>query len=159
MKNAFKRNLLIVVVTIIAITIVSFVYYSDKPMIEENSNARVTLISVDYKDDQENAERKKLDLSSEEISDELNDELISVFKNTRIRNRILPHSKIHIIEDGDTHITVKLSLGNNKTAFIYVCNKQECTSAQIGDKDYYIINSNDLFEEISRLIFTEFPRH
>ena len=76
-------------------------------MIRPDDNPEIRLISTDYK---KNDIYGTLDLSKNEISKDLNDRLVSIFKNVKMRNRLLPAVKSHTVSEGDTHITVSVSV-------------------------------------------------
>lgn len=75
-QAALKKYVyLFLIVTVVAMT--SFVYFRDKQMIRSNDDPEIRLISVDYKKD---GIYGTLDLSKNEISKDLNDRLVSIFK-------------------------------------------------------------------------------
>ena len=79
---------------IIAVVIISFLYFRNKQLIPPDSNPEIELISVDYKKD---GVYDTLDLSKNEISKDLNDRLVSILKHVKIRNKLLPNIMTGII--------------------------------------------------------------
>lgn len=126
-----------------------FVYFRDKPMIRSNDNPEIRLISVDYKKD---GTYGRLDLSKNEISKEFNARLAAIFKNVKIRNRLLPPIKSHTVLEGDTHITVKVTL-ENSSLFVNLNNDSQFSSVQLEEKYYHIINAERVYEEVYSLLF------
>ena len=146
-----KRNILIIVLLFVLI-IMTIIYFKSKSFISISDNPRVALISADYK---VNSKMQTTDISGDEISGELNEELVKILLNTKIRNRILPYQKSHSVEDGDTHIDIKVAVENNSSIFVHICNDNYYSIVMIKDKYYSISNSNAVFEEIYGVIFNQ----
>lgn len=147
-QAALKKYVyLFLIVTVVAMT--SFVYFRDKQMISSNDDPEIRLISVDYKKD---GIYGTLDLSKNEISKDLNDRLVSIFKNVKIRNKLLPAIKSHTVLEGDTYITVKVDL-DNSSLFVNLHNDSQSSSAQFNDKHYHIVNSESVYEDVYSLLF------
>ena len=142
-----KYFYLFLVVTVVAM--MSLVYFKDKPMISSNDNPEIRLISVDYKKD---GIYDTLDLSKNEISKDLNDRLVSMFENVKIRNKLLPVIKSYTVLEGDTHITVKVDL-ENSSLFVNLHNDLQFSFAQFNDKYYHIVNSESVYEDVYSLLF------
>lgn len=147
MSKSYKKFYLIILVLII-ITI--GLYFREKEFIFVEDNPKVTLISTDYK---VNSIYNTLDLSFEEIPRELNEEIISILLNIKIRNSFLPYDISHSVDEGDTHIDIKVATEDRGSLFVHICNQQEYSSVNINDEYYSIINSKEIFEEIYDLIF------
>lgn len=146
-----KRNILIIVLLFVLI-IMTIIYFKSKSFISISDNPRVALISADYK---VNSKMQTTDISGDEISGELNEELVKILLNTKIRNRILPYHESHSVEDGDTHIDIKVAVENNSSIFVHICNDNYYSIVMIKDKYYSISNSNAVFEEIYGVIFNQ----
>lgn len=146
-----KRNILIIVLLFVLI-IMTIIYFQSKSFISISDNPRVALISADYK---VNSKLQTTDISGDEISGELNEELVKILLNTKIRNRILPYHESHSVEDGDTHIDIKVAVENNSSIFVHICNDNYYSIVMIKDKYYSISNSNAVFEEIYGVIFNQ----
>lgn len=134
---------------VITVVMISLVYFRDKQMIRPDDNPEIRLISTDYK---KNDIYGTLDLSKNEISKDLNDRLVSIFKNVKMRNRLLPAIKSHTVSEGDTHITVKVDL-ETSSLFVNLYNDSRASSVQWNDRYYHIVNSEMVFEEVYRLLF------
>ena len=93
-----------------------------------------------------------LDLSKNEIPKNLNNRLVSIFKNVKIRNKLLPTIKSHTVLDEDTHITVKVDL-ENSLLFVNLHNNPQFSSAQFNEKYYHIVNSEIVFGDVYNLLF------
>lgn len=132
----------------IAVVIISFLYFRNKQMIPPDSNPEIELISVDYKKD---GVYDTLDLSKNEISKDLNDRLVLILKHVKIRNKLLPAAESYTVSDGDTHITIKVSL-ENSSLFVNLLNDSQFSSAQYHDRYYHIVNSENVYNEIYRLL-------
>lgn len=148
-RQAARKQYFYLFLVVIVVAITSLVYFKDKSMISSNDNPEVRLISVDYKKD---GTYGTLDLSKKEISKDLNDRLVSIFENVKIRNKLLPPIKSHTVLDGDTHIAVKVSL-DNSSLFVNLYNDSQFSSAQFNEKYYHMINSESVYEEVYSLLF------
>lgn len=148
MKKRTRINFYLFLVVIVVV-MTSLVYFKDKQMISSNENTEIRLISIDYKKD---GKYDTLDLSKNEISKDLNDRLVSIFENVKIRNKLLPAIKSHTVLEGDTHITVKVNL-ENSSLFVNLYNDSQFSSAQFDDKYYHIVNSESVYEDVYSLLF------
>ena len=127
-------------------------YFKSMSFIKVSDNPRVVLISADYK---KNSKMETLDISGDEISNELNEELVKILTNAKIRNRILPYQGSHSIEDGDTHIDIKVTVENSSSIFIHICNEQQYSIVMIKDRYYSFSHSDVVFEKIYQSIFNQ----
>lgn len=91
-------------------------------------------------------------MSKNEISKDLNDYLVSIFKNVKIRNKLLPAIKSHTVLDEDTHITIKVDLENNSSLFVNLHYNPQFSSGQFNEKYYHIVNSETVFEDVYSLL-------
>ncbi len=148
-RQAERKKYFYLFLVVIAAAMTCFVYFKDKQMIRSNDNPEIRLISIDYKKD---GIYGTLDLSKNEISKDLNDRLVSVFENVKIRNKLLPAIKSHTVLDGDTHITVKVDL-ENSSLFVNLHNDSQFSSAQLNDRYYHIVHSEGVYEEAYSLLF------
>lgn len=144
-----KRKILIVLIVGFTLAMASLFYFRDKQMIRSNDNPEIRSISIDYK---KNGIYGTLDLSNNEISKDLNDRLVFIFNNVKIRNKLLPAIKSHTVLEGDTHITVKVDL-DNSSLFVNLHNDSQFSSAQFNDKYYHIVNSERVYKEVYSLLF------
>lgn len=147
-RQAALKKYFYLFLTAIVVAMTSFIYFRDKPMIRSNDDPEIRLICVDYKKD---GIYGTLDLSKNEISKDLNDCLLSILKNVKIRNRLLPAIKSHTVLEGDTHITVKVDL-DNSSLFVNLHNDSQFSSAQFNDRHYHIVNSENVYEDVYRLV-------
>ena len=147
-----KHNKTFLVLLLALIAIMMIIYFKSKSFISISDNPRVALISADYK---VNSKMQTTDISGDEISGELNEELVKILLNTKIRNRILTYHESHSVEDGDTHIDIKVAVENNSSIFVHICNDNYYSIVMIKDKYYSISNSNAVFEEIYGVIFNQ----
>lgn len=148
-RSAARKKYFYLCLAVIVVAMTSFAYFKDKQMIRSNDNPEIRLISVDYKKD---GIYGTLDLSKNEISKDLNDRLVSIFKNVKIRNKILPVIRSHAVLEGDTHITVKVDL-ENSSLFVNLHNDSQFSSAQFYDKYYHIVNAERVYEDVYSLLF------
>lgn len=144
-----KRKILIALIGGFTLAMAYLFYFRDKQMIRSNDNPEIRSISIDYK---KNGIYGTLDLSNNEISKDLNDRLVFIFNNVKIRNKLLPAIKSHTVLEGDTHITVKVDL-DNSSLFVNLHNDSQFSSAQLNDKYYHIVNSERVYKEVYSLLF------
>ena len=147
-----KKRKKIFLVLLFVLIIMAATYFKSMSFISVSDNPRIVLISADYK---KNSKMETLDISGDEISNELNEELIKILANAKIRNRILPYQDSHSIEDGDTHIDIKVTVENNSSIFVHICNDQQYSIVMIKDKYYCFSHSDVVFEEIYKTIFNQ----
>lgn len=141
-------------ILVILIAVLVAIFFKSKPMIEPENSPGISFISVTLGED---GEVRTYDMSENEISDELADDLVSIFQNIKIRNTLFPPPQRYEILDGSTHITVKVSLENSEilSMFVNLCSDPQYSSAQFGDTHYHIINSQQVYEDVSRLLSDE----
>ena len=149
--NKIRKKIFLVLLFVLII--MAATYFKSMSFINVSDNPRIVLISADYK---KNSEMKTLDISGDEISDELNKELVKILANAKIRNRRFPYQENHSIEDGDTHIDIKVAVENNPSIFIHICNEQQYSIVMIKDRYYSFSHSDVVFEKIYQSIFNQF---
>lgn len=150
-----KRVAIYLGVIVIAITVtVAILFFKHRPMINPMNYPYISSLSITIKED---GEIRTLDIPGSEISDELADNLVSVFLNTEIRNRLFPPPQTYEILDGSTHITVKVGLKNAKALSIFVnlCSRPQYNSAQFGDTHYHIVDYQKVYENVYCLLSDE----
>lgn len=147
-----KKRKKIFLVLLFVLIIMTTMYFKSKSFISVSDNPRIVLISADYK---KNSKMETLDISGDEISNELNEELIKILTDAKIRNRLLPYQGSHSIEDGDTHIDIKIAVENNPSIFIHICNEQQYSIVMIKDRYYSFSHSDVVFEKIYQSIFNQ----
>lgn len=155
MKRSLHKPVCIFIAFIVAsIVIVAVIFFEDKPMIKAESSPDISFISLTLNED---GRISTFDVPGSEISDELADNLISLFLNTRIRNRLFPPPQSYEIVDGSRHISIKITLKNAKTLsmFVNLCNDPQYNSAQFGDTHYTIINHQQVYEDVFHLLSSD----
>lgn len=141
-------------IIVIAITVTVAIFFKHRPMIEPMNNPYISFINVTIKEDEE---VRRLHIPGNEVSDELADNLISIFLNTKIRNRLLPPPRTYQVLDGSTYITVDVELENAETLSMLVnlCSRPQYNSAQFGDTHYYIVDAQKVYEDVYGLLSDE----
>ena len=150
MKRSLHKQVCILIASIVAF-IVIVIFFEGKPMIEAENSPEISFISLTLK---ENGRISIFDMPGSEVSDELADNLISLFLNVRIRNRLFPPPQSYNIVDGSRHVSIKIRLENAKTLsmFVNLCNDPRYNSAQFGNTHYTIINHQQLYEDVFHLL-------
>ena len=150
----FLKKRVWIYIFIASIAIVAVIFFEDKPMIEAENSPEISFISLTLKED---GMIQTFDVPGSELSDELADNLISLFLDARIRNRLFPPPQSYEITDGSRHVTIKITLENAKTLsmFVNLCSTPQYNSAQFDDTHYTIINHQHLYEDVFHLLSGE----
>ena len=150
----FLKKRVWIYIFIASIAIVAVIFFEDKPMIEAENSPEISFISLTLKED---GIIQTFEVSGSELSDELADNLISLFLDARIRNRLFPPPQSYETTDGSRHVTIKITLENAKTLsmFVNLCSTPQYNSAQFGDTHYTIINHQQLYEDVFHLLSGE----
>lgn len=141
----------IIVFVIFIITVTVAMFFKHRPMIRSMNYPHIHFIEIMIKED---GEISRFYITKNEISDELADNLISVFLNTDIRRSLFPLPQTYEILDGTTYITVGIGLENAETLAMYVnlCSSSQYNSAQFGDTHYYIVDYQKVYNDIYCLL-------
>ena len=125
--------------------------FREKPMIEQENNPQITFISATFEKD---GSTYDADIPREEIPQQLNDALTSLFLEAKIRNRFFFRPQNYTVSENSVYFTIKVSLEQADTLSMLVnlCNLPSYNSAQFGDSHYAISHDTQLYEEVHRLL-------
>ena len=146
-----KRVVISLGIIIIVIVVTVSIFFKSRPMFEATDDPLISSLHIEMNRD---GVTSRLDIPENEISDELSDNLISIFLNTEIRNRLVPPPQTYHISEESTHIIIWVLL-KNRSVRVYLCNKPEYNSVQCGDTHYRIINDQKVYEDVYRLLSDE----
>jgi len=133
----------------IIVVIFSVIYFKSKLMISPKNRPEVTLIQIDSNKD---GQSSHINISYDEISDELNENLLSILYDTNIRNKMIPLPNSYTLYDGSTYITIKIS-ADDAIINIYLCNDKQYSYVEINANHYWVVNAEDVYENVYRVLF------
>ena len=126
-------------------------FFREKPMIKQENNPQITFISATFEKD---GSTYDADIPGEEISQQLNDALTSLFLEAKIRNRFFFRPQNYTVSENSVYFTIKVSLehADSLSMLVNLCNLSSCNSAQFGDTHYHISGHRELYEKVSELL-------
>ena len=147
MVTGFKKVLWILTLIAGIILVLSIVFRS-KSMIKMEDHPYIASIDMTMGQD---GETHEYSLSQGEISDELNDALISLFLNAKMRNTLLGPPQIYSVTDDSVWISIKISL-DTFSIRVNLSTKSEYNYAQCGETNYRIVGYEKLYQNVYDLI-------
>ena len=126
-------------------------FFREKPMIKQDNNPQITFISATFEKD---GSTYDADIPGEEIPQQLNDALTSLFLEAKIRNRFFIPPQNYTVSENSVYFTIKVSLEQADTLSMLVnlCNLPSYNSAQFGDTHYHISGQEELYEKVYDLL-------
>lgn len=147
-SNTWKKALGIVVVLVVLVAVAAAVFFRAKPMLDPADTPQVRSISVTYED---GGETYDCDIPQEDISQELNDNLVALFQGAEMRNTLFPPSNVYTVEPDSVYISVWVGLGEESMR-VNLCTNSTHTAAQFGDTYYAIVDGQDLYQQVYDLV-------
>ena len=155
-----KRGKVLIGIAVLAAAaaVAAAIFLQSKPLFGVENNPRVTSISADMG---QGGESYSCEIPEEEIPDELNDALISLFLDAEMRNRLLPRPEGYSIEDGSVYLSIKVSLDDaeNLSMFVNLSNRPDFSSAQFRDTHYRIVDEQALYQAVYGLLSDVLPAY
>ena len=151
-----KGKVLIGIAVLAAAAVAAAVFFQSRPMFGEEHNPHVEFIKAEIG---QGGESYTCDIPGEEISDELNDALVSLFLDAEMRNRLLPRPQNYYIDDGFVYLFIKVSLERGPSMMVNLSNRPDFSSAQFGDTHYRIVNEQALYQEVYDLLDDVLPAY
>ncbi len=147
-----------IAVSILVVILFCSVFFREQPVCRAEEHPDIITISLAFGKD---GEAYNYDLSKSDIPDDLNDALISLFLNAKMRNSLLPPPTNYTITDNSVYITIKVSLDHPKRSNIRInlCTVREYNCAQSGDTYYHISNYKELYQDVYKLISDAIPMY
>ena len=145
-------------VLMVAAVVAAAVFFRAKPMIEPVNNPRIASISATVGRD---GETYDADIPESEISDELNDALISRFLHAEMRNGIFPYPQTYPVSDGSVSLSIKVSLddADRLSMRVNLSSLPDYNSAQFGDSHYRIVGHQSLYQDVYALLSDVIPAY
>ena len=146
-KLTKKRICLFVIIVLV---ISSFVYFKAQPLLDIKDEPEIRFINVDY-----NTTGKSQDITihREDMTDEMNKDILSVLYNAKIRNKILPSFNSYPHYEGYIYFTIVIEKKVG-TTFVQLCNDTQYATVYFNGKDHHHLDdAKGVYEAIYPIIY------
>lgn len=146
MKKASIRKsaLKIVTVLVVLVAVATAAFFRSKPMLDPADSPRISLITADYEN---GGESYRSTMEQTDISQNLNNQLITLFQGTQMRNVRFLRPQSFRMEPGSVYLNVWVET-DRASMLVNLSTNSDYNSAQFGDTHYAIVNGADLYQKV-----------
>ena len=146
MKKASIRKsaLKIVAVLVVLVAVATAAFFRSKPMLDPADSPRISLITADYEN---GGESYRSTMEQTDISQNLNNQLITLFQGTQMRNVRFLRPQSFRMEPDSVYLNVWVETDRG-SMLVNLSTNSDYNSAQFGDTHYAIVNGADLYQKV-----------